>query len=407
MKDEVIIKKMQKIGFLKYATIVLVISGAFGLGLVTGNGQINLNLGNKAFKSVQKDTTASLDYSSVEALYDKLRVQFDGQLDQSKLMDGLRSGLVKAAGDPYTEYFNPASAEQFNQELSGTFTGIGAELGKDEKNNIIVVSPIAGFPAEKAGLKPKDIIAEIDGKSAYDISITEAVQKIRGKKDTSVVLKIVRGSSQVLEISIVRQEITIPSVTSKILEGNIGYIRISRFSDDTVRLSNKAASDFKASGVIGIVLDMRSDPGGLVDSAVGVAGLWLPVGKNILTERRGNTIFRTYNSDGPGTLAGIKTVVLIDEGSASASEIVAGALKDNGAASLFGVKSFGKGSVQQLEKLSDGSLLKVTIARWYTPSGKNIDKEGINPDTEVKRSDEDFKKNIDPQLEAALKFLKK
>lgn len=407
MEDKVIKNKIQKIGFLKFATILLVISGAFGLGLVTGNGKISLNLGNKALKSVQKDTTASLDYSSVEALYDKLRVQFDGQLDQSKLMDGLRSGLVKAAGDPYTEYFNPASAEQFNQELSGTFTGIGAELGKDEKNNIIVVSPIAGFPAEKAGLKPKDIIAEIDGKSAYDISITEAVQKIRGKKDTTVVLKIVRGVSQVLEISIVRQEITIPSVTSKILEGNIGYIRISRFSDDTVRLSNKAASDFKASGVVGIVLDMRSDPGGLVDSAVGVAGLWLPTGKNILTERRGKTIVQTYNSDGPGTLAGIKTVVLIDEGSASASEIVAGALKDNGAASLFGVKSFGKGSVQQLEKLSDGSLLKVTIARWYTPSGKNIDKEGINPDTEVKRSDEDFKKNIDPQLEAALKYLKK
>ncbi len=407
MEDKVIKNKIQKIGFLKFATILLVISGAFGLGLVTGNGKISLNLGNKALKSVQKDTTASLDYSSVEALYDKLRVQFDGQLDQSKLMDGLRSGLVKAAGDPYTEYFNPASAEQFNKELSGTFTGIGAELGKDEKNNIIVVSPIAGFPAEKAGLKPKDIIAEIDGKSAYDISITEAVQKIRGKKDTTVVLKIVRGVSQVLEISIVRQEITIPSVTSKILEGNIGYIRISRFSDDTVRLSNKAASDFKASGVVGIVLDMRSDPGGLVDSAVGVAGLWLPTGKNILTERRGKTIVQTYNSDGPGTLAGIKTVVLIDEGSASASEIVAGALKDNGAASLFGVKSFGKGSVQQLEKLSDGSLLKVTIARWYTPSGKNIDKEGINPDTEVKRSDEDFKKNIDPQLEAALKFLKK
>ena len=407
MEDKVIKNKIQKIGFLKFATILLVISGAFGLGLVTGNGKISLNQGNKALKSVQKDTTANLEYSSVEALYDKLRVQFDGQLDQSKLMDGIRSGLVKAAGDPYTEYFNPASAEQFNQELSGTFTGIGAELGKDEKNNIIVVSPIAGFPAEKAGLKPKDIIAEIDGKSAYDISITEAVQKIRGKKDTTVVLKIVRGVSQVLEISIVRQEITIPSVTSKILEGNIGYIRISRFSDDTVRLSNKAASDFKASGVVGIVLDMRSDPGGLVDSAVGVAGLWLPTGKNILTERRGNTIVQTYNSDGPGSLAGIKTVVLIDEGSASASEIVAGALKDNGAASLFGVKSFGKGSVQQLEKLSDGSLLKVTIARWYTPSGKNIDKEGISPDTVVKRSDEDFKKNIDPQLEAALKYLKK
>lgn len=401
------IVKSKKNAVVKVSFTAVVFIGVFFLGLGVGNGKIALSLNSRYHKSVQKNAPANLDYSSVESLYDRLRTDFDGQLDHSKLMDGLRSGLVKAAGDPYTEYFNPSSADEFNKELSGTFTGIGVELGKDENNIIIVVAPLSGFPAEKAGLKPKDIIAEIDGKSAYDISISEAVTRIRGPRDTTVKLKLVRDVSQVIEVSIVRQEITVPSVTSRILDGNIGYIKISRFSEDTLRSTLQAATVQKEAGIKGMILDMRSNPGGLVDVAVGVSGLWLPKGKTVLSEKRSDIIIRTYYSSGPALLANIPTVVLIDEGSASASEIIAGALRDNAAATLFGAKSFGKGSVQQLENLPDGSLLKVTIARWFTPANKNIDKEGIKPDTEIIISDVDKKNGKDTQLEAAITFLKK
>ncbi len=386
---------------------IVVATGIFFLGWGVGNGKIAFGPDVVYRKSVQKNLPDHLDYSSVDQLYTKLKADYDGQLDVNKLLDGLRTGLANAAGDPYTEYFNPSAAQQFNSDLTGTFTGIGAELGKDSNNNIIIVAPISGFPADKAGLRAQDVIVEIDDKPANDITISEAVQRIRGPKDSVVKLKIFRDNKESLDFSITRQEITIPSVTTKTLDGNIGYIRIARFSDDTIKLATQAADNFKKANVKGVVLDLRSDPGGLLDAAVGVSGLWLPEGKTVLSERRAGVIIRTYHSDGPATLTGIPTVVLIDGGSASASEITAGALRDNNVASLYGIKSFGKGSVQQLEDLGGGSLLKVTIARWYTPDGKNIDKAGIKPDTEVKITDDDLKNGRDPQLDAATAFLRK
>jgi carboxyl-terminal processing protease len=269
------------------------------------------------------------------------------------------------------------------------------------------VSPIAGYPAEKAGLKPKDVISKINGEQTHDLTITEAVNKIRGEKGTKVKLTIVRDGAQELDFEIERAEITIPSVTSEILDGNIGYIKISRFGEDTGRFSRAAAKKFKDAGVAGVVLDVRGNPGGLVTAAVDVSSLWLPSGKVVMREKRGDTVFQTLRASGDAPLQGIPTVALIDEGSASASEITAGALKDNGAASLIGQKSFGKGSMQQLEDLVGGGLLKVTIARWYTPNDKNIDKEGIQPDTKVERTDEDFANNRDPQKDAALQMLRK
>ncbi len=342
----------------------------------------------------------------MQEVYDALRKDYDGQLDTTKLLDGLKAGLATAAGDPYTEYLNKDAANDFNQQLNGTFTGIGAELSKDDKGNLVVISPIAGFPAEKAGLKPKDIIAEIDGTTTNGMSITDAVNKIRGPKGTTVKLRIIRNSAQDITLNITRDQITVPSVTSKILDGNIGYLAISRYAEDTADLATKAANDFKQKNVKGAILDVRGDPGGLLDAAVSVSSLWLDPGKTILQERRDNVIIRSYVAQGVPVLKGIPTVVLINEGSASASEITAGALHDNGVAKLIGVKSFGKGSVQQLEKLTDGGVLKVTIARWYTPNGVNINKDGIKPDTEVKLSDDDAKAQKDPQLDAATAALK-
>lgn len=373
----------------------------FATGFSLGSGKIVLSSNQIYRKSVQKGLPANLDYSSVENVYDTLKKDYDGQLDTSKLLDGIKSGLVAAAGDPYTEYMNSDAAKDFNNQLSGTFTGIGAELSKDAQGNVIVISPISGFPAEKAGLKPKDIIVEVDGQSTAGITIDDAVGKIRGTAGTHVKLKVIRDKSQSLDFDIIRQTISLPSVESKIFDGNVGYIKISRFGEDTAKLTSDAATNLKNKQVKGIVLDVRGDPGGLLDAAVSVSSLWLDPGKTILQEKRDSLIVRTYRAQGDPILKGIPTVVLINEGSASASEITAGALHDNGVAKLMGVKSFGKGSVQQVEQLGDGSVLKVTIARWYTPAGININKEGIKPDTEVKLSDDDAKNQRDPQLDAA------
>ncbi len=374
----------------------------FALGVGVGKGTIQLS----GYKPANKNLPNNLDYSSVEQVYDTLRAHYDGSLDQTKLLDGLKQGLVKASGDPYTEYMPPEEAKEFDEQLNGSFSGIGAELGKgSDGKTVIIVSPIAGFPADKAGLRPKDIIAEIDGKSAYDISLDEAVKQIRGPKGTKVNLKIVRDQ-KTLSFDIQRDQITIPSVESKTLDGNIGYIKVSRFSEDTVKLASEAATKFKQAGVKGVILDVRGDPGGLLDAAVGVSSLWLSSDKTVLQEKRGGVVTKTYRSEGTATLAGVPTVVLINDGSASASEITAGALRDNKAATLVGVKSFGKGSVQEIERLANGGILKITIARWYTPGDKNIDKSGIEPDQKVDRTEDDYKNNKDPQLDAALAKLR-
>ena len=387
--------------FFKSSLTVFIAIAIFGIGWLAGSGR----LGYRSFQANQQNSSLpdKLDLSSVDTIYQSLKNNFDGELDEQKLLDGIKSGLAKATGDPYTEYFNVEGAKEFADGLEGKFEGIGAELGKDADNNIIIISPIAGFPAEKAGVRPKDIIAQIDGESAYDLTINQAVAKIRGEKGTDVTLTIVRDGEQ-LEITITRAEINIPSVKTEIKDG-VGIITVSRFGADTVGLVRQAAQEFTEAGVSAVVLDLRGNPGGYLEGAVDIASLWLDSNTTVLTERRENVVIDTFKSRGNAPFKGMSTVVLINEGSASASEIVAGALKDNNAATLIGQKSFGKGSVQQPVNLRDGGLLKVTIARWFTPSGSNIDKEGIEPDQKVEISSEDFTANRDPQLDAALTLL--
>lgn len=375
----------------------------FGLGVNVGNGQIALN----RTHSVSSDLPDNLDYASVEAIYDKLRTEYDGKLDQNTLMDGLKQGLAQATGDPFTEFFNAKDAKAFDEELNGSFTGIGAELGKNTDNNIEIIAPIAGFPAEKAGLKSKDVIAEIGDESAANLSVSDAVKKIRGEAGTKVKLTVIRNKTESLDFEITRAVINIPSVKEEITADNIGILTISRFGPDTASLARAAAEKFKAANVKGVVLDLRGDPGGLLDAAESVSSLWLDSSQTVLLEKRDDVVVKTFRAEGNPVLKGVKTVVLIDGGSASASEITAGALRDNNAATLIGVKTYGKGSVQQLLRLNDGGMLKVTSAHWFTPSGKGINKIGIEPDQKVERTDEDFKNNRDPQKDTALVFLKK
>lgn len=376
----------------------------FSLGVGVGSGRINIGPDAALRTAQNKNLPGDLNYETVEQLYDSIKANYDGELDANTLLDGLKQGLAQATGDPYTEYMNPEAAKEFDSDLNGTFSGIGAELSKDN-NAIVIISPIAGFPAEKAGLKPKDVIVEVNGESVYDVSVSDAVKKIRGEVGTTVKLKVVRGGNEQLEFEIKREKITIPSVTYEILPNNIGYIKIARFSEDTASLSQEAANKFKAAGVKGVIVDVRGDPGGLLDASVDVASLWLKPGSTILQEKRGDVVVKTYKASGDPLLQGIPTVVLVNEGSASASEILSGALKDNNAATIMGTKSYGKGSVQSLVRMSDGSVLKVTIARWYTPAGKNIDKEGIEPDTVIEVTKENTANNADPQKDAAIQKL--
>lgn len=373
----------------------------FGGGVAVGRGDIRLK--GLSLKSNATPAT-SIDYSSVDYLYGLLKNNFDGILEREKLLDGLRSGLVGAAEDPYTVYFNPADAKLFNEELTGTFSGIGAELGTDDEGNIVIVAPLAGYPAEKAGLKPKDVISAIDGQIAAGMVVDRAVQKIRGPVGTQVELTILRGQDKPFDVTLTREQITVATVKASV-ENNLGYLKISQFSNDTTKSARSAIADFKIKGVKGVILDLRNNPGGYLSGAVDISSLWLDKGQEIVAQKRGTAVLATEYAKGGNTLDGIPTVVLINSGSASASEITAGALRDHGAATIVGEKSFGKGSVQQVENLPNGGELKVTVARWYTPKGFNIDKQGITPDVIAALSDEDQKAGRDPQKDKATQIL--
>ena len=346
----------------------------------------------------------NIDFGQVEKTYDILKTKFDGKLDSAKLQDGLQKGLVDAAGDPYTVFLSQKEAEEFNSDLNGEFSGIGAELGKRDQK-LVVMAPLEGQPAKKAGVRAGDIIAKIGDEETTNFTIDQAVNKIRGKAGTDIKLSLIRGD-ELIELTVTRASISIPSVKSEILEGNIGYLQLSRFSDDTTELATKAAQDFKAKNVKGIVLDVRNNGGGLLSTAVDVSSLWLN-DKIVVSEKEGGKTTNVLRTGNNPILEGIPTKMLINEGSASASEILAGALRDNGAAELVGTKSFGKGSVQELVDLPGGAKLKVTVARWFTPKDKNIDKAGIEPSVKVELTPEDFKQDKDPQKAKAIELLTK
>lgn len=400
--DEAVNRTPKKARSVRLSTMILVAVIVGATGFVGGMraDQLAIQFGN----SQNKNVPAKLNFSSVQAVYDKLREDFDGKLDAQKLIDGAKKGMVEAAGDPYTVYFTNEEAKQFLGDLEGKFSGIGAELDK-RNNQLIISSTIDNSPARKAGLQSGDAIVRVNDEETTGWSIEQGVSKIRGDKATTVKLAISRNN-QIQDISIVRDDIVNPSVMHSIDSNNIGYLRITRFAEgDTSSLARQAAQEFKDKGVKGVVLDLRGNGGGYLTAAQDVASLWLN-DKVVVQERRGNAIQDTLKSGTTPVLDGIPTTVLVDGGSASASEIVAGALRDNGAAKLVGEKTFGKGSVQQIESLSNGGELKVTVAKWYTPNGKNINKEGIQPDIKVSISDDDLKNNRDPQKDKAIELVK-
>lgn len=342
---------------------------------------------------------APLDMGKVNEVYSLLKTKFDGSIDQAKLTDGAIQGMVASLGDPYTTFLTADESKSLQDELSGQLSGIGAEIGI-KNNHLTVIAPVDGSPALAAGLKPGDVIAEIDGVDSSGYTLDEAVAKIRGPKGTTVKLMIIRGSDSPHELTITRDLITVKSVKWSMKQPGVGYIAISQFASDTSDLMNQAANELKAQGAKAIVLDLRSDPGGYLDAAVSVSSQFVNHGL-IVEERSDNGTKTPYRATGGGKLVGLPVVVLVDGGSASAAEITAGALHDDDGALLVGETTFGKGSVQEIQPLGNESL-KVTVAHWYTPKGVNISKTGIKPDIEIKNNTDDFNAGRDPQLDRAL-----
>ena len=345
-----------------------------------------------------RTSNKTIDLSSVQKTYQELIANYDGKLDTQKLIYGANRGLVEAAGDPHTSYMDPDEAKEFDKSLSGQIGGgIGAEIGL-RNNKPTIIKPLENSPAQKAGIKAGEVIVKVNDESSSDWSVDKVVSKIRGEIGTSVKLTLL-SEGRTREVSVVRQNIVSPAVESEI-DGEIGILKVNRFGDDTVSLSRKYASEFVEKGIKRVILDLRNNPGGTVGAAQGLLGIWLD-NQIAMTERRGSEIVKTLRTTGMPILGNMKTVVLINGNSASASEITAGALREYGKATLVGQKSYGKGSVQIVLGLPGGSQMKVTEARWYTPKGKNIDKTGIEPDVKVDLSSDDVNNNVDPQMDKA------
>jgi len=330
-----------------------------------------------------------------------------GELQTTPLLHGAVSGLVDAVGDPYTSFMPPKENKEFKQSLNGTLQGIGAELTEKE-GRVVIVAPLKGSPAEAAGLLPGDIITHVDGLSMEGVSLNDTVDKIRGPKGTTVVLTVERaGSEESIHFSIVRDDIKVPSTEFEIKKfagKKIGYIALNRFGDTTTTEVAEEVKGFVRQNVDGIIFDVRFNGGGYLDKAVDLSSMFLKQGKVVTVARRGGDDTQYYVSGRP-IAADVPLVILINEGSASASEIFAGALQDAGRAKIIGKKSFGKGTVQEVFELPGGTSIRITTARWLTPNGKDLGKEGVHPDIEVDRTKEQMEAKEDPQMEKALEVV--
>lgn len=330
-----------------------------------------------------------------------------GEVKNGDMIYGAAEGLVESLKDPYSIFMNPSDSKRFSEDINGNFGGVGAEIGM-KNDQIVIIAPLKDSPAEKSGLLSGDKILEINASSTVNISVNEAVKKIRGPKGTTVTFTIGRsGHEKPLTIKVVRDTIVIPIVEWKMKEGNIAHIQLFTFSEDSAMRMEKALRETQAAGAKGIVLDMRNNPGGYLDAAVAIAGYFTDSGTTVVYEEFRNGKRDTFLSRGTPIIKGIPIAVLLNSGSASASEILAGALKDNLGFPIIGEKSFGKGTVQELTQLRDGSEIKLTIAHWILPKGTQIDKNGIVPDIAVKMTDADREKKLDPQLDKALEIVKK
>lgn len=403
--------KLRLFGFLFGFVLVLLIGFLFGLivsdlkiaepdsqNMVASTKQELLNIfaGNR-----------EIDVNLFSDVWNILHSEYinKNKINDQALFYGAISGMVQALEDPYTIFLDPQLTEDFNQELDGTFYGIGAEIGR-RNEFLVIIAPLLDTPADKAGLKAGDKILAIDQKETFEMSVDEAISLIRGDKGTNVVLTIFsEGAETTKDVTIVRDKINVPSVVYTV-EDDIAVIRLAHFNSDTSQNFSRIAQKVIAQNPKGIILDMRNNPGGYLDTAVDIASYWVPDGQVVVRESFSDkSKNHDYQAVRQVDFSQFKTIVLINEGSASASEIVAGALQDYDFAEIVGQTSFGKGSVQQLLSLDDGSSVKVTVAKWLTPKGRTIEEEGIAPDYIIDLTLEDFNNNLDPQMDKAKELI--
>lgn len=357
----------------------------------------------KGVTNIEYDPNATADFGVFWEAWSRIKDEAlkGPELKPQDMTYSAIAGLVKSLDDPNSVFFPPADAQKFEEDVTGNFGGIGAEIGERDET-IVVIAPLKDSPAEKAGIRSGDKILKVDEKTTTGMRVMDAVKIIRGPIGTAVVLNTFReGWEKPKDVKITRDNIMVPTMDWKMLDGHIGYIRIMSFNENAPRLFYRGVKELLTDGVNGLILDLRDNPGGFLEVAVNLAGWFMEKGSLVVTEEfRSDTPEpkQLFRADGNAVLAPVPVVVLVNLGSASASEILAGALRDNRGAKLVGEKTFGKGTVQELKRLHDGSSMKLTIAHWLLPKGDLIEKNGIKPDYEVKLSDEDIKNKKDAQL---------
>lgn len=404
------VKKQTSVPFFGIGLAILFAAGAFFSGVEIGaRHPSEASLGSDFFTKAEEKNTDLTQFWKVWSLLNQefVAASTTKPITDKEKIDGAISGLVASFGDPYTMYFPPADAEIFEGDISGNFGGVGMEVGMRD-NVVTVIAPLPDSPAKAAGVLSGDAIIKIDGETTEGMGVDEAVKKIRGEKGTDVSFTLVRKDAKDwIDVKITRDTINIPTIKTERKDG-VFIIALYNFSAVSEQKMTEALRDFIKSGDKKLVLDLRGNPGGYLQSAVEIASFFLPAGKTIVRENYGGDreedVYRSTGRD-LHDIRDFKMAVLIDGGSASASEILAGALGEHGIAKLIGAQSFGKGSVQKLISLDDGSSLKVTIARWFTPNGVSISKNGLTPDIPIEFTIEDRDANKDPQLDAALKYL--
>lgn len=395
-------------GIIITAFFVVGISIGFGVGfifaksLVYDNGVTDLQGLERIFL---KNTTFDLIDEGVSII--KSRYVDGREVEVPELVYGAMEGMLEALEDPYSIFLKPKDSKTFEENVNGSFEGIGAEIGIRDKM-LSIISPLKNSPAERAGLHAGDRILFVDEVDTKELSLDGAVQIIRGPKGTEVVLTVYRdGEKDNLKISIIRDTIKIPNISWEDRGDNIAYIALYHFTEEATGDFADTVNEILKSDAEKILLDLRNNPGGFLRVSVDIAGWFLESGKVVVTEDRGGRGENTaYKTKGSGALKEFPAVILVNRGSASAAEILAGALRDHRDVQLIGETTFGKGSVQELVKLSDGSSIKITIAKWLTPSGLSIQDNGIEPDTTVEMTQEIFENEGDIQLEKAIEVLR-
>lgn len=400
-----------KLKFLIITTALAVIAFCFGIYFEKNTQEKTLPINTSKISIINSSST--VDMSPFWSVWNLLEQKFvythknaEEITDQDKIWGAIQ-GLTNSYGDPYTVFMPPEETADFESDISGNFEGVGMELAIKD-NNIVVVAPLKDTPAYKAGVLKGDILVAIEGQSTYGMSVDDAVKKIRGKSGTSVKLTFTRtGSKNPIEINITRGIIDVPTVDTEI-KGDVFVIRLYNFYALSSNKFRLALRDFIESNKYKLVLDLRGNPGGYLESAVDMASWFLPLGKTVVRENFGENIDeQVYRSKGYDIFnSNLRMIILADSGSASASEILAGALQENKIAKIVGTKTFGKGSVQELIKVTPETALKVTIARWLTPNGISISDGGLTPDYEVEITEADYKAGKDTQMDKAIEILK-